>query len=108
MASTRVPKNKEKFPNKVKKAYRKRIAGVLGLSAIVERNPYTVPEYVPDALVLMCQVASDPGGASGIIKRSLANFKRSHNDEWDEHKRAFTAAQLDWLQDYFLPNNYYA
>ena len=108
MASTKVPKNKEKFPNKVKKAYRKRVAGVLGISAIVERNPYSIPDFIPDALVLMCQVASDPGSASGIIKRSLANFKRSHNDEWDEHKRAFTTTQLDWLQDFFLPNNYYA
>ena len=108
MASAKIPKNKEKFPNKVKKAYRKRAAGVLGLSAIVERNPYSVPKFVPDALVLMCRVASDPGSANGIIKRSLANFKRSHNDEWEQHKLAFTSAQLDWLQDFFLPNNYYA
>ena len=108
MASTKVPKNKIKNPSKVKKAYRKRVAGVLGLSAIVERYPYTIPDFVPDALVLMCKVASDPGSANGIIKRSLANFKRSHNDEWDEHKSAFTSSQLEWLQDFFLPTNYYA
>ena len=50
----------------------------------------------------MCRVASDPGSANGIIKRSLANFKRSHNDEWELHKLAFTTAQLDWLQDFFF------
>eukprot|EP00945_MAST-04E_sp_MAST-4E-sp1_P008215 g8215.t1 len=106
MARTKVPK--EKFPNKRKKAYRKRLAGVLGLAAIVERFPYSVPHFVPDALVLMCRVAQDPGGASGIIKRALAQFKRTHNDEWSEHMLHFSQSQLDWLQDFFLPNNYYA
>ena len=108
MALTKVPKNKEKFPNKTKKAYRKRLAGVLGLAAIIQRFPYSVPRFVPDALVLMCRVAQDPGSASAIIKRTLAQFKRTHNDEWREHVMHFSESQLEWLQDFFLPNNYYA
>ena len=78
------------------------------MTAIVERYPYSVPEFVPNALVLICSVVNDPGPASGIIKRALANFKRTHNDEWSQHMTKFTEIQLDCLQDFFLPNNYYA
>jgi hypothetical protein len=108
MAKRKVPKHVDKVPNKTSKAYRTRLAGVLGLTAIVERYPYSVPEFVPSALVLICSVVSDPGPASGIIKRALAKFKRTHNDEWTQHMTKFTEFQLECLQDFFLPNNYYA
>ena len=34
--------------------------GVLGLCAIVLSSPYDIPNYVPDALMLLCEHSHDP------------------------------------------------
>jgi hypothetical protein len=36
------------------------LIGVLGLCAIVLSSPYDIPNYVPDALMLLCEHSHDP------------------------------------------------
>lgn len=37
----------------------KRHAGVLGLAAIIQAFPYTVPGFLPDVLMKLCRYASE-------------------------------------------------
>ena len=79
--------------------------GQLGIGACVLAYPYTIPEWVPEALVLLA--ASKVRGSS--VMKTLSLFRQSHQDGWDRHhKWKFTTEQMDVLRDSFLPTNYYA
>ena len=79
--------------------------GQLGIGACVLAYPYTIPDWVPSALVLLA--TSQLRGAS--VMSTLSRFRQSHQDGWDRfHKWKFTTDQMDVLRDSFLPANYYA
>ena len=42
------------------------------------------------------------------VKRTLLNFKRTHLDNWNDHKLMFTDDQLAVLTDLLVSPNYYA
>ena len=42
------------------------------------------------------------------IKKSLQEFKRTHQDNWQEHKTKFTEDQLYVMTDLLVSHNYYA
>jgi proteasome activator subunit 4 len=42
------------------------------------------------------------------IKTTLSNFKRTHWDNWQEHKEKFTEDQLVVLTDLLVSPSYYA
>ena len=45
---------------------------------------------------------------SATIKKSLQSFKRTHQDNWAEHKEAFTEDQLIDLTNLLVSPSYYA
>lgn len=42
------------------------------------------------------------------MKLCLAEFRRTHQDSWHEHREQFTEDQLSILSDVFISHNYYA
>jgi proteasome activator subunit 4 len=42
------------------------------------------------------------------IKKTLQDFKRTHQDDWQEHKQKFTDDQLSVLTDLLVSPSYYA
>ncbi|KJH41163.1 HEAT repeat protein [Dictyocaulus viviparus] len=84
-----------------------RHGGVLGLSAIVLAAPYTVPSYLPDVLMRLCHFASDKQPIRDTVKKTLSEFKRTHQDSWREHESQFNEDQLCALRNLFVSPNYY-
>lgn len=84
-----------------------RHGGVLGFSAIVLASPYTVPSYLPDVLMRLCRYASEKQPIRDTVKRTLSEFKRTHQDSWREHEAQFNEDQLCALRDLFVSPNYY-
>lgn len=83
-------------------------AGVLGLSAIVLAFPYSVPEFLPGVLMTICRFATDKSATiREAVKRTLSEFKRTHQDSWREHEQQFNEDQLMVLRDLLISPNYY-
>uniref|UniRef100_A0A914RZI0 Proteasome activator complex subunit 4 C-terminal domain-containing protein n=1 Tax=Parascaris equorum TaxID=6256 RepID=A0A914RZI0_PAREQ len=83
--------------------------GALGLSAIVKGFPYTVPDFIPKLLFDICGIMTKR--ADKIVKESLKEllreFRRTHQDNWDEHKKCFTFSQLKCINNLLVSPNYY-
>ncbi|GAB1609586.1 proteasome activator complex subunit 4-like [Argonauta hians] len=86
----------------------KRHAGVLGLCACIEAYPYEVPHFVPQMLVKISTHVNDVQPIQVTVKKALSNFRRTHHDNWHDHKQKFTEDQLLVLTDLLVSPNYYA
>ena len=42
------------------------------------------------------------------VTKTLSNFRRTHHDNWQDHKQMFTDDQLVTLTDLLISPNYYA
>lgn len=111
LAKTKVkpPKNSpEASSTALPEAMYKRHGGVLGLCAVIQAFPYDVPEVVPPVLMRVCEHIHDPMPISGSVKKALSTFKRTHHDNWHDHKLKFNEDQLVTLTDVLVSPNYYA
>ncbi|XP_059471936.1 proteasome activator complex subunit 4-like [Neocloeon triangulifer] len=86
----------------------KRHCGVLGLCAFIDAYPYEVPDFIPDVFSVLGDHLNDPPPISTTIRKSLGNFKRTHLDNWQNHKLKFSEDQLCLLSDLLIPPTYYA
>merc|ERR1711988_1642988 len=80
----------------------KKIVGVIHvLSAIVVTFPYEVPVFLPPILSLLSKLlAYIPTWMQNIIKQAVAEFKKSHEDEWkSKYIYSFTEQELENLLD---------
>lgn len=59
---------------------------MLGLCAVVNSCPYDIPPYLPDILMLLGDHLHDPQPIPATVKRAFQDFKRTHQDNWTEHK----------------------
>ncbi|KAJ1957975.1 Proteasome activator BLM10 [Dipsacomyces acuminosporus] len=85
-----------------------RHAGVLGLSCLVLAFPYTIPEWLPEVLVLLAQCIDDPNPIQNTVQRTFAEFRRTHMDTWHEDRKLFSSNQLELLTDMLVSPCYYA
>ena len=83
-------------------------SGILGLCAIAEAFPYDVPPFLPDLLVELSTHLNDPQPTPVAIKKSFQEFKRTHQDNWQDHRTKFTEDQLVVINDLLVSQNYYA
>ncbi|XP_043911057.1 proteasome activator complex subunit 4 [Protopterus annectens] len=113
LCKTRLPKKKKRGPGAVVDTIPpadlvKRHAGVLGLSACVLSSPYDVPTWMPQLLMDLSAHLNDPQPIEMTVKKTLSNFRRTHHDNWQEHKQQFTDDQLIVLTDLLVSPCYYA
>ncbi|XP_035525217.1 proteasome activator complex subunit 4B [Morone saxatilis] len=86
----------------------RRHAGVLGLSACILSSPYDVPEWMPQILMDLSDHLNDPQPIEMTVKKTLSEFRRTHHDNWQEHRQCFTDDQLLVLTDLLVSPCYYA
>ncbi|KAA8583909.1 hypothetical protein FQN60_015117 [Etheostoma spectabile] len=77
----------------------RRHAGVLGLSACILSSPYDVPTWMPQLLMDLSAHLNDTQPIEMTVKKTLSNFRRTHHDNWQQHKQQFTDDQLLVLTD---------
>ena len=70
---------------------------VFVLSAFVTAFPHSVPPLVPSLLAHLGSLLHDQQPIPATVKKTLQSFKRTHQDNWAEHKAAFTEDQLTEL-----------
>ena len=86
----------------------KRHSGVLGLSAFVHSCPYDIPDHLPPILMILADHLHDPQPIPATVKNVFQEFKRTHQDNWAEHKQRLTEDQLTVLTDLLVSPSYYA
>uniref|UniRef100_A0A8C1B7R2 Proteasome activator subunit 4 n=1 Tax=Cyprinus carpio carpio TaxID=630221 RepID=A0A8C1B7R2_CYPCA len=86
----------------------RRHAGVLGLSACILSSPYDVPTWMPQILIDLSAHLNDTQPIEMTVKKTLSDFRRTHHDNWQEHKQKFTDDQLLVLTDLLVSPCYYA
>ncbi|XP_076868497.1 proteasome activator complex subunit 4A isoform X2 [Brachyhypopomus gauderio] len=86
----------------------RRHAGVLGLSACVLSRPYDVPTWMPQILMELSAHLNDMQPIEMTVKKTLSDFRRTHHDNWQQHKQQFTDDQLVVLTDLLVSPCYYA
>uniref|UniRef100_A0A3Q2Z487 Proteasome activator complex subunit 4 C-terminal domain-containing protein n=1 Tax=Hippocampus comes TaxID=109280 RepID=A0A3Q2Z487_HIPCM len=86
----------------------RRHAGVLGLSACILSSPYDVPKWMPQILMDLSDHLNDPQPIEMTVKKTLSEFRRTHHDNWQEHRQRFTDDQLLVLTDLLVSPCYYA
>jgi proteasome activator subunit 4 len=72
---------------------------VLGLSALVRSSPYAVPAWLPHVLELLAAHGQEPFPIGKEVQATVAEFKRTHQDRWDECRAAFSEEQLSRILD---------
>ncbi|XP_037083000.1 proteasome activator complex subunit 4B-like isoform X1 [Pollicipes pollicipes] len=87
---------------------RQRHTGVLGLCAFVNAAPYDVPEHLPQTLMILGDHVNDPPPIQTTIRKTMMNFKRTHHENWRQHRQKFTDDQLTVLTDLLVSPSYYA
>lgn len=87
---------------------RRRHGAVLGLSSMVVSSPYHVPEWMPSVLVALSGCMHDPPPISTGARKLFADFMRTHRDEWQTHKAAFTEYELEVVSELLTSPSYYA
>ena len=65
------------------------------------------PEHVPDVLIELEKHLHDIQPIPKTIKETFQEFKRTHQDNWQEHKLKFFSHQLVVMTDLLVSPNYY-
>ncbi|XP_046888598.1 proteasome activator complex subunit 4B-like [Hypomesus transpacificus] len=86
----------------------RRHAGVLGLSACILSCPYDVPVWMPQILMDLSNHLNDPQPIELTVKKTLSDFRRTHHDNWQNHRQRFTDDQILVLTDLLVSPCYYA
>ncbi len=84
---------------------------VFVLCAVVLGRPYDTPSYVPEALAALSKHSFEQRASLGVrevVKMVCSEFKRTHTDNWEEHRKQFTREQLEALEDVVSTPHYYA
>ena len=85
----------------------RRHSGLLGLGAVVLAFPYSIPPFLPDVLMLVGAFLQATPPLQSTAKHVLSEFKRTHWDQWEAHRGAFTDLQLADLRGMLVSPTYY-
>jgi len=96
LAATKVLRSEYKTEDG-KNKLKKRLTGVLGMTAVVNAFPYSIP--FPGTVVALAKRTGDPGLVGQSAKYAIADFRRTQADSWEKNKHVFTSNELDDLQD---------
>ena len=69
----------------------------LTVIALLGVFPLDIPACVPSLLAALVRLTGIPS-LKTVITRAVQEFKRSHQDRWEEFKEMFTKEQLEDIQ----------
>merc|ERR1711915_763997 len=71
-------------------------------------DQYDIPSHLPAILMILADHLHDPQPIPATVKNVFQEFKRTHQDNWAEHKQKLTEDQLATLTDLLVSPSYYA
>ena len=85
-----------------------RHGAALALQALVLSSPYDVPLWLPDILMALVRLASEPAPIRGTVTKALGEFRRTHEEgSLVEMREALTAEQWEAIRDVAVPASYF-
>jgi hypothetical protein len=70
---------------------------VMTVASLVRAFPFDLPAFLPSLLTAVVRLNLIPS-LKNVISKLVQDFKRSHQDRWDEFKESFTREQLEDIQ----------
>lgn len=85
-------------------------SGILGAVALLTAFPYDVPDWMGPLLIeTVCQHTESPPPVSETVKRCAKEWRRTHQDNWQEVTTKLTSDELQEVQMWVLGrSDYYA
>jgi len=80
---------------------------ILGLVALVQSSPYSVPAWLPEVVSRLAGAASEPPPIRDTVTKALAEFKKTHHDTWAATREAFSEQQWEMLTDLAVSPSYF-
>jgi len=101
------------LPRRNSKSYatqlRKLHAAILGVTALIEAFPYSVPTWLPDLILdVLSRHTYDPLPISSTVRKCASKFKETHGDTWHEDSLLFDEDQMAALTTLLAGSSYYA
>lgn len=85
-----------------------RHGAALALQAFVLSSPYDVPPWLPDILMALVKLASEPSPIRSTVTKALSEFRRSHEEGGlVEVKEVLTEEQWEAIRDVASPASYF-
>ena len=84
-----------------------RHAGVLGLSSLIQFEPFSVLEWMPALLERLAVHTSDPEPIKTSALLFFSQFWTTHRDSWNLYTAMFNPALLDTLTELFRGHRSY-
>ena len=85
-----------------------RHGAALSLQALVLSSPYDVPLWLPEVLMALVRLASEPSPIKSTVMKALGEFRRTHEEGGlVEAKEALTAEQWEAIRDVASPASYF-
>lgn len=76
-------------------------SALLGACALVTAFPYDIPPWMPDLLVeTIAPHTDDPNPVAKTVRKCASDFRRTHQDTWQEDQKRFTHEQLQEVLDF--------
>jgi len=72
----------------------------------VESQPYEVPDWLPDVIVIVAHAMDDPLPIKKTASDSVKEFWRTHQDEWIFFQEKFTYEQISAIKQSTAPSYY--
>ncbi|KAJ8723976.1 hypothetical protein PYW07_007956 [Mythimna separata] len=85
-----------------------RHVGVLGLCGYVASRPYSLGARLGAVLAELARHTAAPDPVPATIRAALADFRRTHQDDWAKHRDQLSEEELDLLADLTSPPSYCA
>eukprot|EP01012_Entosiphon_sulcatum_P009732 TRINITY_DN15559_c0_g1_i1.p1 TRINITY_DN15559_c0_g1~~TRINITY_DN15559_c0_g1_i1.p1 ORF type:complete len:1757 (+),score=279.53 TRINITY_DN15559_c0_g1_i1:49-5271(+) len=86
-----------------------RLAGCLGLKAVAQAYPHTLPAFVPQILVSLAEHERDPTEIATTVKATFAQWWKSHQDMWEyRYRDVFSDEERDVVTGLVYSPSYYA
>lgn len=88
-------------------ALRKLHSAILGVKALIEAFPYSVPHWCPDLITdVLARHTYDPIPISTTVRNCASSFKKTHQDTWHEDALHFNEEQLQALSTLLSGTSY--
>lgn len=85
-----------------------RHGGALSLRALVMSSPYDVPTWLPEVLMTLVRISSEPAPVKTTVTAALADFRRTHEEGGlQEMKDVMTLEQWEAIRDVATPASYF-
>ncbi|OMJ19391.1 Proteasome activator complex subunit 4 [Smittium culicis] len=82
-------------------------SSVIGLSCLILAYPSSIPEWMPNVLIVLISCISDPSPISSTVVKTFSEFRKTHLDTWHIDRKKFTSDQLETLSDVLVSPSYY-